>query len=49
MQNQYENAKKQVLSVYELLKKENVPYKFIEEFLYHDRSIKVNIPVQMDN
>ena len=49
MQNQYENAKKQVLSVCELLKKENVPYIFIEEFLYHDRIIKVSIPVQMDN
>lgn len=47
--NQYENAKKQVLSVYDLLRDENIPYRFIEEFLHHDRVIKVNIPVEMDN
>lgn len=49
MQKQYENAKKQVLWVYELLRKENIPYRFIEEFLHPDRIIEVNIPVQMDN
>ncbi len=49
MLNQYENAKKQVLWVYDLLRKENVPYRFIEEFLHPDRVIEVNIPVQMDN
>lgn len=47
--NQYENAKKQVLSVYDLLRDENIPYRFIEEFLHHDRIIEVNIPVEMDN
>ena len=49
MINPYENAKKQVLWVYDLLREKNVPYRFIEEFLYPDRIIKVNIPVKMDN
>jgi len=49
MKNQYENAKKQVLWVYDLLKKQNVTYRFIQEFLYPDRIIEVNIPVQMDD
>ena len=46
--NPYENAKKQILSVYDYLKNKWVSWEFIEEFLYPDRVIEVNIPVRMD-
>jgi len=49
MVNAYENAKKQILNVYDILKKRGVKWEFVEEYLYPDRIIQVNIPVRMDN
>ncbi len=47
--NPYENAKKQIMGVYDFLKRKGVSWEFIEEFLYPDRVIQVNIPVKMSN
>jgi len=49
MINPYKTAQKQILNVYDYLKKEKVNWEFVEEFLYPDRVIEVNIPVKMDN
>ena len=49
MSTAFQNAQKQILNVYEILRKEWVSYNFIEEFLVPDRIIEVNIPVRMDN
>ena len=45
----FKNAQKQILQVYEYLRKEWVSYNFIEEFLVPDRIIEVHIPIKMDN
>ena len=47
--NPYESAKKQILNVYDFLKEKGVSWEFIEEYLYPDRVLQVNIPVKMDN
>ena len=47
--NPYESAKKQILNVYDFLKEKWVSWEFIEEYLYPDRVLQVNIPVKMDN
>jgi glutamate dehydrogenase/leucine dehydrogenase len=47
--NPYETAKKQILWVYDFLEKKGISWQFIEEFLYPDRVIEVNIPVIMDS
>jgi len=47
--NPYESAKKQILNVYDFLKAKGVSWEFIEEYLYPDRVLQVNIPVKMDN
>jgi len=49
MINPYKTAQKQILNVYDYLKKEKVNWEFVEEFLYPDRVIEVNITVKMDN
>jgi len=49
MSNAFQNAQKQILQVYEYLRKEWVSYNFIEEFLVPDRIIEVHIPITMDN
>lgn len=49
MINPYENAKKQILSVYDFLKEKWVSWEFVEEFLYPDRVIEINIPVKMED
>ena len=49
MINPYENAKKQIMNVYDFLKQKGVSWDYIEEFLYPDRVIEVNIPVKMSN
>ena len=49
MLNPYKTAQQQILNVYDYLKKEKISKEFIEEFLYPDRVIEVNIPVKMDN
>ena len=47
--NPYESAKKQIMNVYDFLKEKWVSWDFIEEFLYPDRVIEVNIPVKMSS
>jgi glutamate dehydrogenase/leucine dehydrogenase len=49
MINPYESAKKQINNVYDYLKQKGVSWDFIEEFLYPDRVVEVNIPVRMSN
>ncbi len=49
MINPFLTAKKQILQVYEYLRKQWVSYDFIEEYLVPDRIIEVSIPVKMDN
>jgi glutamate dehydrogenase/leucine dehydrogenase len=49
MSNPFQNAQKQVLQVYDILREQWVSYNFIEEFLVPDRVIEVHIPVKMDN